>query len=353
MSKSLRSRALSSSLRLRRGIKARLVPVELDDRVIEFAIDRDSSDPIANALAEQNFPGDSVNKLWRHLVRPQSTVIDVGAHLGMYALPAAAVGARVIAIEASPTNATLLELAAKRNSFTNLEILRGAAGAGAGTVAFVALGPFGHIASPEELLNNEGSAGVEVTTMALDDVIRERGLGRVDLIKIDVEGSELTALAGLEQLLARNDAPPLLVEANGHMLSQYGHVPEEILAKLEGYGYRCYLVDSSSPGRLVPVDSDVPQPECVADYLASKSIPDQLAPWWIDRPLERAEIISRWVRTTETHDDHRIHRTYGERLMARAPIWMKEDERVKNLQGCLRREYFGPFPYPYEGPSVS
>jgi 2-polyprenyl-3-methyl-5-hydroxy-6-metoxy-1,4-benzoquinol methylase len=117
-----RSLAMSKYFRARRGIEARLVPISVDDHMIEFAVDQNSSDPIANALAEQSFPEDAVNKLWRHLVRARNNVLDVGAHLGMYALPAAAVGAYVIAVEASPTNAALLGLAAQRNSFTNLTI---------------------------------------------------------------------------------------------------------------------------------------------------------------------------------------------------------------------------------------
>jgi FkbM family methyltransferase len=320
----------ASILRVRLGAKVRLVPVLVEDHVVEFAVEPDSSDPIARSLAERCFPSDAVNQFWRHLIRPEHNVIDVGAHLGTYSLPAAAAGAQVLSVEASPTNSMLLELAAKRNSFSNLHLLRAAAAAQVGTVEFTALGPWGHLALSGE------QTGLKVAAVVLDDAIRARNWKRVDLIKIDVEGSELEALKGLEKLLGHDDAPPLLIEANGHMLHQYGHVPGDVLALLERHGYRCHQIDPGSDRRLVPVRSADLQPECVADYVAFKTTPEGLAPWWIDRPLERAEIILRVVATCR--DSELIHRLYGARLLETAPQWLLEDEAVKEVKHILEDE---------------
>jgi FkbM family methyltransferase len=311
-----------------------LVPISVDDHIVEFAVDRSSRDPIGWALAERCFPGDATNDLWRHLVQPQHIVIDAGAHLGTYSLPAAAVAAQVLAVEASPENAALLEFAARRNSFANLHILQAAAAARAGTVAFTALGPWGHLALAGELA--EGQTGLEVVAVALDDEIRARGWRRVDLIKIDVEGSELEALAGLEQLLGRDDAPPLFVEINGHMLHQYGHVPGDVLAALEHHGYKCHQVGPGPSKRLVPVGSGDPQPECVADYFAFKVVPEKLAPWWVDGPFERAEVIRRVVATCQ--EEQLQHREYGARLLAAGPGWLLEDESVRRARHALETD---------------
>jgi FkbM family methyltransferase len=314
-----------------------LVPVAVDDHVIEFAVERDSVDPIARMLAEGGFPGDSVNDLWRHLVKPDHKVVDVGAHLGTYSLPAAAVAAHVLAVEASPANAALLELAARRNSFVSLHVLRAAAAAQAGSVGFAGQGPYGHrTLAGEQGDSAEGRPGLEVTAVALDDAIRERGWNRVDLVKIDIEGSELEALAGLERLLVREDAPPLLIEVNGHMLHHYGHVPSDVLVVLERHGYKCHQIDPGPARRLVPVDSADIQPECVTDYLAFKTVPEELSPWWVDRPFERAELIRRVAATCR--DEQRPHREYGGRLLATAPAWLSEDESIIKAGDALEAD---------------
>jgi FkbM family methyltransferase len=314
--------------------RALYAPVQVDARVIEFAVDPSSGDPIAQELAARRFPGDATNDLWRHLVQPRHTAIDVGAHLGTYALPAAATGAHVLAVEASPANAGLLELAAVRNGFATLQVLRAAADARPGTVGFTALGPWGHLTLAGELESDVGGRShVKVAAVALDDVIQTRGWEQVDLIKIDVEGSELKALEGLAQVLDRGDAPPLLIEANGHMLHQYGHLPAELLEALEGHGYRCFQIDPHSKGRLVPVRSTDLQAECVADYFACKTLPEQLRPWWVDRPFRHAEVIQRVLATCR--DAQLQHREYGARLLATAPAWLLEDESIRQAQRAM------------------
>ena len=49
---------------------------------------------------------------------------------------------------------------------------------------------------------NKGNAGLSsVSTISIDDFVKEKGLPRVDFIKMDIEGSELKALQGAEQTL--------------------------------------------------------------------------------------------------------------------------------------------------------
>jgi FkbM family methyltransferase len=303
-------------------------PVEIDGRIVEFAVDPHSSDPIAQVLVAGSIPADPPSELWRHLVKPSWHVVDAGAHLGTYSLPAAAAGAQVLAVEASPTNAGLLRAAARRNSFANLHIIEAAAAARAGSVAFTSHGPWGHVAPGND--TPSGQTGLEVRTVVLEEAIHGCDWKQVDLIKIDVEGSELEALAGLAQILDRIDAPPVLVEANGHMLHAYEHTPGQLLTRLEQFGYKCHLIDPGTTRRLVPVDSADPQPECVADYLAFKTAPTGLGPWWIDDPFKRAEIVRRVVATCR--DGESAHRQYGARLLASAPAWLLEDETIRDTK---------------------
>ncbi len=306
----------------------------VDGRPITFALDADSPDPIQRALAEGVFPGDVVNELWRHLTQPNHTVLDVGAHVGTYSLPAAATGARVLAVEPATTNADLLRRSAKLNGFQEMEVIQAVAAARAGTTRFAAFGPWGHVAPAGA--SGDQNAGVEVPAVALDDVIRAKDYGRISLVKIDVEGFELDALAGLRGLLIGDDAPPLLVESNGHMLHQYGHTPADLLVALEDQGYTCHRVESGVDRLLTPMRSSEIQPECVADYLAFKALPERIAPWQIGQPLSRAQVIDRVSLTCR--DDQAAHREYGLRLLGSAPDWLLTNPAIAELLPAARRD---------------
>jgi len=336
----VRARALTVAMRFRSGISARLVRVAVNDRPLLFAVERESSDPIADALAGGHFPADAVKGLWLHFMsggegRPRTKVIDVGAHLGTFSLPAAAAGADVVAIEASSTNAALLTLAAKANRFDNLEVVKAVAARGPGIAPFVSLGPYGHVASAAELVTGDGTGG-NVTTVSLDDLVGALGWSEVDFVKIDVEGSELEVLAGMTSLLDRTTSAVIFIEANAHMLAHYGRAPRDVLRKLEGHRFSTYLIDSTEPGVLLPVTPDDIQTDCVADYVAFKAVPD-LGSWRIRSPLDREELVGRVIRTAETADPDHIHRAYGEGLIDAAPTWLKGHDAIRALQRQLEK----------------
>jgi FkbM family methyltransferase len=71
-----------------------------------------------------------------------------------------------------------------------------------------------------------------VSVDTLDNIVNECGIDKVDLIKIDVEGTELELLRGSLNLL-RKHKPVLLIEVH----YGFGWRPQEIYDLLEGYGY--------------------------------------------------------------------------------------------------------------------
>src|SRR5205814_1997897 len=147
------------------------------------------------------------------IAKPGSTVLDVGANIGFHTLEAwRAVGntGRVISIEASPAHADAVRRNLETNDFPTGEIINVAVGARDGEVSLGLPeggneGMFGINAGPEKAFS--------VPLRRIDDLLDARGVDRLDLIKIDIEGSELEALRGATRTLSSHQ-PAILIELN-------------------------------------------------------------------------------------------------------------------------------------------
>ena len=199
--------------------------------------------------------------LIRTFVQPGDAVIDAGAHLGSITLPLAAIGCRVLSVEASSRNAALLRSSVAYNGFRDVTVVHAAAAAAEGTLSFYADGAWGWVVPPGE------PATEVVPAVRLDDLVDGLGWTRVAAIKIDVEGAELAAIAGLDRILSRPDAPMVYYESNTHTHQHAGTTVGQVVAALEGHGYRSYAVTA---GRLTRVRPDDVQREVVRDHMAVK-----------------------------------------------------------------------------------
>jgi FkbM family methyltransferase len=228
----------------------------------------ESDDPIAQELRAGSYRLPAAGRLVFDLVGSGSRLLDLGAHLGTVALPAAAKGAAVLAVEASPRNAQCLVESAHRNGFSAFEVRNVAVGDQAGHVRFREEGPYGRVAASDD------AAGIDVEMQSAAAILDELHWDRVDVIKIDVEGYELRVVDGLRSVLHAPDLPTIVFEANRHVLAPHGVEPGDVITAFAGLGYETYFVADDA---LVPVDPHTFQPETVADYLAISS--DRDKPW--------------------------------------------------------------------------
>jgi FkbM family methyltransferase len=165
------------------------------------------------------------------VLRPSMTAVDVGANIGLHSLffgSRVGPGGKVFAFEPEPDNCARLARNIARNRLENIEVFMNAAGAAAGaTRLYLAEGSIGgHSASPEA-----GREAIDVAAVRLDDCLRGR-VARIDIAKIDVEGSEPLAVAGFMETLTR-DRPILLIEFAPELLRACGHAPEDLLSTLK------------------------------------------------------------------------------------------------------------------------
>jgi FkbM family methyltransferase len=149
---------------------------------------------------------------WLTPIRPGDHVVDVGACEGSFAVECVRrYGAAVVyAFEPSSTMAKALRITAARNRLQDrVQVIEAAVAEDSGMVEFVddtsnpltsriASSPAGP--SPG---NSAMSATSRVPTMRLDDWVSASGIGRVDYLKIDAEGSDVAVLMGARELLRR------------------------------------------------------------------------------------------------------------------------------------------------------
>jgi len=133
-------------------------------------------------------------------------VVDVGAHIGRYALQAAALNCRVVAVEPDPMNYATLQENVSLNGFRNIRLyqvalsdqpgqraLRMASGTNRGTSSLEI--------DSNAVANEPGPAEIKVVCETLDALTMREGIERIDWLKIDVEGHELAVLRGAPRSL--------------------------------------------------------------------------------------------------------------------------------------------------------
>ncbi len=170
---------------------------------------------------------------------PGDTYVDVGANIGALALCASTIVGRkgqVVAIEPHPKTYGFLAENIALNQRNNVQCLSAAVGKERGTL---------HIAdfARQDDQNCVTASGISVPVLPLDEILR--GISRIDLLKIDVEGYELAVLEGAREVLARTDA--VLFEIWRTHLMKYGHTVGQILSLLREAGFRMvFPADMSS-----------------------------------------------------------------------------------------------------------
>jgi FkbM family methyltransferase len=132
-------------------------------------------------------------------VRAGDVVVDVGAGAGDHVLVFARwVGpaGRVVAVEAHPLTAECLRLTVDANKLSNTLVLAEAA-----WNTSTKLRISDENAHEANAVGDSGD-GITVPARPVDDMLAPLALARIDLIKLNVEGAELEALAGMPRALA-------------------------------------------------------------------------------------------------------------------------------------------------------
>ncbi len=174
--------------------------------------------------------------LWRERCRPGTIALDIGANLGLYTLEASdAVGpsGEVLAVEPAPENADSIARAVAGSGRRNIRLLRAAAVDRTGPIALGLRGDHG--GDHRVLVEDDRRTMIEVEGLRLDEAIDANR--EVSAIKLDVQGAEGLALAGLVETLDRSTSLSILMEFWPDGLRRLGTDPKTLIHELATRGY--------------------------------------------------------------------------------------------------------------------
>jgi FkbM family methyltransferase len=197
-----------------------------------------------------NGPSD-IQHLFELFCQEDSNVVDVGANIGVTAVIAGLLARQGSVLALEPVKDTFEYLATNivQSKLTNVKCRNVAAASAPGHVQVVTRPghSFASFIGYDEVLERYAGYEVErVEAVTLDQLVEREGVGRVDFVKIDVEGFELEVLRGCTQLLEQSQ-PSVFLEANHYCLNIFRRISmvdftEEILS----YFPIVYAVDASS-----------------------------------------------------------------------------------------------------------
>lgn len=181
------------------------------------------------------------------LIHPGSTVLDIGAHVGYYTLLAAArVGqlGSVHSFEPIRDIFNRLQNNVALNGYQNVHSNCLALSDEEGSLAiYPASGGHSTMSSVLMQPGKTDLVSTKVSCTTIDAYANRQGLQRVDLIKVDAEGAELSLLHGGQQTLARY-GPDVICEMGNALFQQLGYDENTLLDFMTTLGYQALRIDN-------------------------------------------------------------------------------------------------------------
>ncbi|MBN2084381.1 MAG: FkbM family methyltransferase [Anaerolineales bacterium] len=193
-------------------------------------------------------------RMFRELVPSAGVFVDAGAHIGLFSSLAVRYGSPglvVFSFEPDPYNQRAFRWNMNHNRCRNVRLFPAAVSDANGTARLLVSD--GTIGSSLVLGRTKigGTHQLAVETVALDEILRD-AVSKPILVKMDIEGAEISALRGMSDTLRRAQRIAVFCEVNPEALAAGGRTPADLIAALRGAGLRIFFI-SDADGGLIPV----------------------------------------------------------------------------------------------------
>jgi len=197
------------------------------------------------------------SRIIKDIIKKDMIVLDIGANIGYHTLQAARLAGsngNVFAFEPDPENYSLLVNNIKANNYNNIIPVQKAISDKTGkTNLFLCEDNRGdhRIYDSEDDRNS-----IEVETTRLDDFFPDNK--HIDVIKMDIQGSEYLALLGMERIIKRNKRLTIISEFSPYLLKRCGFSAKQFLNLIINLGFKLQYInekkrciESATPDNLI------------------------------------------------------------------------------------------------------
>ena len=191
------------------------------------------------------YPEDEM-KIVEDTLKQATTIIDIGANIGAFSLHFARLNpkATILGFEPHPRTFARATRNIGLNQFSNIKLINLGLGKAQETVKLYEVNE--HNPGMNRILATASDKPfVEIKIDTLDHVLAGFGIERVDFIKIDVEGYEMSVLEGATKTLASK--PMMFIELDDSNLRDQGASAVKLINLLKASGYtEFWRADSNS-----------------------------------------------------------------------------------------------------------
>lgn len=188
----------------------------------------------------------SLGDILKKLVKPGDVFLDIGANIGYFSLLIANHVSTTKVISFEPVSDLFQKLKdnISINDFKNITAINAAVGEmNVERELFLSGSDNLGMSSFQQPENFSGQKEM-VKVITIDEWFKRAGLAKIDIIKLDVEGSELAALTGMKEILP-NFKPIVIVEINSETLSMIGLTPEDICNYLKKINFEGFIISET------------------------------------------------------------------------------------------------------------
>lgn len=181
---------------------------------------------VPNLLNERSWEP-HITRYLRLNLKPTDIFMDVGANLGYFTIICAPLVKRVIAFEPVSTTYSYCKANISLNSLINVDLYQYGLW-NEDTVKYIRIDSSRLMTA--SITEDESTSNIEsISCVSLDRMIRrgELNLPRLDIVKMDIEGSEAFALKGMEHTIVRF-RPKILMELNRPALERFGNTVDDV-----------------------------------------------------------------------------------------------------------------------------
>lgn len=200
----------------------------------------DSKDSLSLSITGIHEPFET--ELVKKEIRKGDVVLDIGANIGYYTLIfAKLVGeeGKVFTFEPDPDNFALLKKNVKINGYQNVILVQKAV---SNKTAMIRLYLSEDNKGDHRIYDShDGRKSIKIEATRLDDYFTNYN-GRINFIKIDIQGAESGALQGMSNLLKNNKSVKIVTEFWPIGLKRFGTNPKEYLKLLIKYCFKLYHI---------------------------------------------------------------------------------------------------------------